>query len=158
MVEAYAPAHALLARASALLACAKSINMRHVLPPRMHKLLSPQLSARPPTAVNVLKAVQGCPTVCRIYCATANPTAVVIGKDGGERRGILGERCRTACCRSSVLQSRNWAALAACCPSLRLLRRNDRGPCCRPSPPNRIQNKLLASRCAGWLLPAGCGE
>ncbi|KAI7836644.1 hypothetical protein COHA_009529 [Chlorella ohadii] len=40
--------------------------------------------------VNVLKAVQGCPTVCRIYCATANPTAVVIGKDGGERRGILG--------------------------------------------------------------------
>ena len=42
-------------------------------------------------AVNVLKAIQGCPTVCRIYCATANPTAVVIGKDGSERRGILGE-------------------------------------------------------------------
>lgn len=40
--------------------------------------------------VNVLRAVRDCPTVCRVYCATANPTAVVVGKDGAERRGILG--------------------------------------------------------------------
>ncbi|EFN53378.1 hypothetical protein CHLNCDRAFT_25985, partial [Chlorella variabilis] len=40
--------------------------------------------------INVLKAVSSCPTVCRVYCATANPTAVVVGRDGGDRRGILG--------------------------------------------------------------------
>lgn len=40
--------------------------------------------------INILNAVKACPTVCRIYCATANPTAIVVGNDGGERRGILG--------------------------------------------------------------------
>lgn len=52
--------------------------------------LTPRRRNTRPCPVNVLKAVQNCPTVCRIYCATANPTAVVVGKDGGERRGILG--------------------------------------------------------------------
>lgn len=35
--------------------------------------------------------IKGAPTVCRIYCATANPTAVLIAKRGPEQRGIAGE-------------------------------------------------------------------
>jgi adenosine/AMP kinase len=43
--------------------------------------------------LNVLKAIQNIPEVCSIYCATANPTKVIIaesklGKEAG--RGILG--------------------------------------------------------------------
>lgn len=60
--------------------------------PDAHPLLAPPTPAAclPPTpAVNVLKQVQACPTVARIFCATANPTAVVVGRQG-ERRGILG--------------------------------------------------------------------
>ncbi len=39
--------------------------------------------------VNVLKAIQNTPEVCRIFCATANPTEVLIaGTELG--RGILG--------------------------------------------------------------------
>jgi len=39
--------------------------------------------------VNVLKAIQQVPEVCRIYCATANPVDVILGTtDLG--RGILG--------------------------------------------------------------------
>ncbi len=39
--------------------------------------------------INVLKAVQNVPEVCRIFCATANPTQVIVAEqDGG--RGILG--------------------------------------------------------------------
>src|ERR1035437_7552765 len=39
--------------------------------------------------VNVLKAIQNTPEVCRIFCATANPTEVLVaGTELG--RGILG--------------------------------------------------------------------
>ena len=39
--------------------------------------------------VNVLKAVQAVPEVCRIFCATANPTQVLVAEEEGGR-GILG--------------------------------------------------------------------
>jgi len=39
--------------------------------------------------LNVLKAVQNAPEVCRIYCATANPTEVLV-VETGLGRGILG--------------------------------------------------------------------
>ncbi len=39
--------------------------------------------------INVLKAVQQVPEVCRIYCATANPTQVIVAEEG-TGRGILG--------------------------------------------------------------------
>jgi adenosine/AMP kinase len=39
--------------------------------------------------VNVLKAVQNVAEVCRIFCATANPTEVLVAVSG-EGRGILG--------------------------------------------------------------------
>jgi adenosine/AMP kinase len=39
--------------------------------------------------INVLKAVQNTPEVCRIFCATANPTTVIIA-ELGTGRGILG--------------------------------------------------------------------
>ncbi|MEN4011770.1 MAG: adenosine-specific kinase [Chloroflexota bacterium] len=39
--------------------------------------------------INVLKAVQSVPEVCRIYCATANPTQVIVAQTD-QGRGILG--------------------------------------------------------------------
>ena len=39
--------------------------------------------------VNVLNALKQVPEVCRIYCATANPVEVVVGKTG-QGRAILG--------------------------------------------------------------------
>lgn len=39
--------------------------------------------------VNILKAVQAVPEVCRIFCATANPVQVVIAETQ-QGRGILG--------------------------------------------------------------------
>lgn len=39
--------------------------------------------------INVLNAVKNVPEVCRIFCATANPTKVIL-TDDGEGRGILG--------------------------------------------------------------------
>ena len=39
--------------------------------------------------INVLKAVQQVPEICSIFCATANPTSVIVA-DNGEGRGILG--------------------------------------------------------------------
>jgi uncharacterized protein len=39
--------------------------------------------------INVLKAVQQVPEVCRIFCATANPTQVIVAEEGNGR-GILG--------------------------------------------------------------------
>src|SRR5512137_1369500 len=39
--------------------------------------------------LNVLKAIQNTPEVCRIFCATANPTDVVVAVTG-IGRGILG--------------------------------------------------------------------
>lgn len=39
--------------------------------------------------INVLKAIQAVPEVCRIFCATANPTQVLIAETE-QGRGILG--------------------------------------------------------------------
>ena len=39
--------------------------------------------------INVLKAVQRVPEVCGIFCATANPTEVIVAETG-QGRGILG--------------------------------------------------------------------
>jgi adenosine/AMP kinase len=39
--------------------------------------------------INVLNAIKALPEVCRIYCATANPTQVVIA-ESDQGRGILG--------------------------------------------------------------------
>ena len=39
--------------------------------------------------INVLKQVQQVPEVCRIYCATANPTEVIVAETA-QGRGILG--------------------------------------------------------------------
>lgn len=39
--------------------------------------------------VNILKAVQAVPEVCRIFCATANPTQVMVVENAGGR-GIAG--------------------------------------------------------------------
>ena len=39
--------------------------------------------------VNVLNALKALPTVCRIYCATANPLQVMIAQ-GAQGRGVLG--------------------------------------------------------------------
>lgn len=39
--------------------------------------------------INVLKQVQNVPEVCRIYCATANPTEVIV-VETEQGRGILG--------------------------------------------------------------------
>ncbi len=39
--------------------------------------------------VNILNTIKLVPEVCRIFCATANPTQVIVA-DTGEGRGILG--------------------------------------------------------------------
>ena len=39
--------------------------------------------------VNVLNTVKACPEVCHIFCATANPTNVIVA-DAGKGRAILG--------------------------------------------------------------------
>ncbi|HEX2493810.1 MAG TPA: adenosine-specific kinase [Steroidobacter sp.] len=39
--------------------------------------------------INVLNTIKGVPEVCRIFCATANPTEVVVGETE-QGRGILG--------------------------------------------------------------------
>lgn len=39
--------------------------------------------------INVLKAVQGVPEVCGIFCATANPTQVIV-LESDQGRGIVG--------------------------------------------------------------------
>ena len=39
--------------------------------------------------INVLKAVQSCPEVCGIFCATANPVEVIVA-EGEQGRGLIG--------------------------------------------------------------------
>jgi adenosine/AMP kinase len=39
--------------------------------------------------INVLNSIKMVPEVCHIFCATANPTSVILA-DSGEGRGILG--------------------------------------------------------------------
>lgn len=41
--------------------------------------------------VNILNIIKNVSEVCRIYCATANPTDVIIyEEEKGEKRGIIG--------------------------------------------------------------------
>jgi adenosine/AMP kinase len=39
--------------------------------------------------INVLNAIKGCPEVCSIFCATANPVEVIMA-ESSQGRGILG--------------------------------------------------------------------
>lgn len=39
--------------------------------------------------INVLRAIQGVPEVCTIFCATANPVEVIVAETG-QGRGVLG--------------------------------------------------------------------
>ena len=39
--------------------------------------------------INTLKAIQGTPEVCNIYCATANPVEVIVAETE-QGRGVLG--------------------------------------------------------------------
>lgn len=39
--------------------------------------------------INVLNAIKGCPEVCSIYCATANPVEVIVA-ESAQGRGVLG--------------------------------------------------------------------
>jgi adenosine/AMP kinase len=39
--------------------------------------------------INVLNAIKGCPEVCTIYCATANPVEVIVAETG-QGKGIMG--------------------------------------------------------------------
>jgi adenosine/AMP kinase len=39
--------------------------------------------------VNILNTIKACPEVCNIFCATANPTIVIVA-DAGKGRAILG--------------------------------------------------------------------
>ena len=39
--------------------------------------------------INVLKAIQGAPEVCSIYCATANPVQVIVAETE-QGRGVMG--------------------------------------------------------------------
>ena len=39
--------------------------------------------------INVMNAIKAVPEVCSIYCATANPTSVIVA-DNGKGRGIIG--------------------------------------------------------------------
>jgi len=39
--------------------------------------------------INVLDRIKGCPEVCRVFCATANPLEVVVAQSG-QGRGIMG--------------------------------------------------------------------
>lgn len=187
----------------------------------------------------MLKAVQGCPTVCRIYCASANPTgglrhpqvgrqqvrerryglilplgcprlwhvrcsavahllcgftrlyiaampvcptAVVIGKDGGERRGILGEfvSCERrrffgeaapgTAGRSIAWQGALTLWLSMADPQHGMWGSSLTGhgaacslhdSVCSTRPARWLLHAALhctSCRRAGWLLPAGSGE
>jgi len=39
--------------------------------------------------INVLDRIKGCPEVCRVFCATANPLEVVVAQSG-QGRGVMG--------------------------------------------------------------------
>ena len=39
--------------------------------------------------INVLNAIKGCPEVCSIFCATANPVEVILA-ESAQGRGVLG--------------------------------------------------------------------
>jgi adenosine/AMP kinase len=47
------------------------------------------LALRDAYPINVLNAIKGCPEVCAIYCATANPVEVILA-ESPQGRGVLG--------------------------------------------------------------------
>jgi adenosine/AMP kinase len=40
--------------------------------------------------ISVLNAIKAAPTVCRVYCATANPTTVLLASFDKNKKGIFG--------------------------------------------------------------------
>lgn len=40
--------------------------------------------------ISVLNSIKAAPTVCRVICATANPTTVLLASQGEGRKGIVG--------------------------------------------------------------------
>ncbi|HPQ40762.1 MAG TPA: adenosine-specific kinase [bacterium] len=40
--------------------------------------------------INILNTVKTVPEVCRIFCATANPTSVIVAENAEDQRGVLG--------------------------------------------------------------------
>jgi len=40
--------------------------------------------------INILNGVKQVPEVCRVFCATANPTSVVVADNGEQQRGVMG--------------------------------------------------------------------
>jgi len=40
--------------------------------------------------VNILNGIKQVPEVCRIFCATANPTSVIIAENDNQQRGVMG--------------------------------------------------------------------
>lgn len=40
--------------------------------------------------ISILQAVKDAPTVAHVWCATANPTSIMIGSLGEDRKGIMG--------------------------------------------------------------------
>ena len=40
--------------------------------------------------ISVLNSIKSAPTVCRVICATANPTTVILANQGEGRKGIVG--------------------------------------------------------------------
>ncbi len=58
--------------------------------------------------VNVLAAVRAVPEVCRIYCATANPTQVIVAQTE-LGRGVLGVVAGgKTCCERSATSCSGW--------------------------------------------------
>jgi uncharacterized protein len=47
------------------------------------------LALRDAYPINVLNAIKGCPEVCSIYCATANPVEVILA-ESPQGRGVMG--------------------------------------------------------------------
>ena len=79
--------------------------------------------------VNVLAAVRAVPEVCRIYCATANPTQVIVA-----------QRSWGAACSAWWMAPRRWASKPT--PTLR-----GGKTCCARS----------ATSCSGWMKPKPTG-
>lgn len=40
--------------------------------------------------INILNGVKQIPEVCRIFCATANPTTVIVAENDRDQRGVMG--------------------------------------------------------------------
>ncbi|MCD4653821.1 adenosine-specific kinase [bacterium] len=40
--------------------------------------------------INILNSIKQVPEVCRIFCATANPTSVIVAENNEDQRGVMG--------------------------------------------------------------------